>query len=61
MPIAKEDLHDGFVLIAQKGTYVSPSAVEQHGWQDKVDPDAVAFGTTEIVTESAPPPKRPER
>lgn len=37
MPVAKEILRDGFVVVALPGTYVSKSAVEQFGWQDKVE------------------------
>ncbi|MET1006570.1 MAG: hypothetical protein ABWX96_13550 [Propionibacteriaceae bacterium] len=38
MPIAKQDLSDGFTMVAREGTYVSNEVVERHGWQDKVEP-----------------------
>lgn len=34
--IAKEDLASGYICFARKGTLVSPQAVEQFGWEDKV-------------------------
>lgn len=61
MPIAKQDLRDGFVLVAAKGTYVSNAAVQAHGWEDLVEPgeDPVA-GEPETTQPTPPvPPKTP--
>lgn len=60
MPIAKQDLHDGFTLVAREGTYVSNSAVEAHGWQDKVEagPDPDPTGDVEAVTPEQPKHRR---
>lgn len=54
MPIAKQDLRDGFVLVAAKGTYVSNDVVAAHGWEDLVEPgeDPVA-GRTDPTPEKA--------
>lgn len=42
--IAKETLRIGFTVAALPGNVVSPSAVEEYGWQDKVEDD----GTGEV-------------
>jgi hypothetical protein len=45
--IAKETLTDGFTVVANPGTIVSPEMVEKNGWQDKVEDDGKGdAGTT---------------
>lgn len=56
MPIAKEQLKIGFVVAANPGTYVSKSAVEEYGWQDKVT-DGPDLGGTVKETKDAAAPK----
>lgn len=36
MPIAKETLRIGFVVVANEGTYVSKQAVKDNGWEKLV-------------------------
>lgn len=56
MPIAKEVLRVGFTIAALPGTYVSKSAVEANGWQDKVD-DGPDFEPSETPGKDAKAPK----
>lgn len=37
MPIAKETLRLGWVIVARPGAYVSQSTVDEYGWGDKVE------------------------
>ncbi len=61
MPIAKEDLRDGFVLVAKKGTFVSPSTVDTFGWADKVDADDTKTDDAEPRREDPQPqPQEPQ-
>lgn len=57
MPIAREPLRIGNLVVAREGNYVSRSAVEHYGWQDQVDDDD-GFGPTSanITTVELPPP-----
>lgn len=41
MPIAKQILRIGEIVVAMPGNFVARSAVEHYGWQDKVDDDAL--------------------
>jgi hypothetical protein len=64
MAIAKEDLRDGFVLVAAKGTYVSNDVVKQHGWEDKVEAgDDIIASTGEDgeQKDSAAPKGKPQK
>lgn len=54
MPIAKKDLFDGFTLVAAKGTYVSTSAVDRHGWHDDVEAGPDPADTTDTADVYAP-------
>lgn len=57
MPIAKEDLKDGFVVVAVKGSYVSNDAVKAHGWEDKVEAGEDPVANAETSTKDALAPK----
>ena len=39
MPIAKDILKIGSIVVARPGNFVAPSAVEYYGWHDKVIDD----------------------
>jgi hypothetical protein len=51
MPIAKETLRIGELVVARPGNFVAPSAVEHYGWQDKVT-------DTDTEPQVVPEPKR---
>ncbi len=61
MPIANKDLFDGFTLVASKGTYVSTSVVEQHGWQSDVEAGPDPAPADDNTVDDAAPKGRPQK
>jgi hypothetical protein len=54
MPIAKEQLKVGFVVVANPGTYVSKQAVKDNGWEKLVDDGPDLGGEDEAHAKKAP-------
>lgn len=55
MPIAKEPLRIGNIVVASVGHYVNPQSVDRYGWHDKVDPDdGVNIGIEPVITVQLP-------
>jgi hypothetical protein len=52
MPIAKETLRIGFVVVANPGTYVTKQAVKDNGWQKLVDDGPDIGGTAKSDDDS---------
>lgn len=61
MPIAKEDLHDGFTMVAREGTYVSNDVVNKHGWQDKVEAGEDPAPSDGNTKDQAAPKGKPQK
>lgn len=57
MPIAKQILRIGEIVVAMPGNFVARSAVEHYGWQDKVEDDEQRSPIDEALLDT-PIPKR---
>lgn len=51
MPIAKETLRIGFVVVANEGTYVTKEAVKANGWEKLVTDGPDIGGTSKEETD----------
>ena len=58
MPTAKQEIRQGFTIVARPGGYVSKAAVEANGWQDLVE-DGPDIGGEK--TDAAQPKSTPKK
>jgi hypothetical protein len=61
VPVAKEILKIGSIVVARPGNFVARSAVEHYGWQDKVTDDEWWASVPPVVDIELPEEPAPQR